>query len=163
MAKDGSRHEREAVDAQRGGYDVSDHYDENINPHNELPHESNGLTSSGRDTAGRLIEYQNAHRKEDQSQGLGTLLTLWLTGRYRNSTALPEATPQGRQAPSQEHMGNQRSENVYIKRESPDLHSNHLSSRGESTNMATRAERHTQGKDPLLRKFQILMISLVYS
>lgn len=163
MAKDGSRCERGAGDAQCGGYDVSDHYDENNNPRNELPHESNGLTTSGRDTAGRLLENQNAHRIEDQSQGLGILLTLWLTGRYRNSTALPEATPQGGQAPSQEHMGNQRSDNVYIKKESPDLHSNHLSSRGESTNMATRTERDTQGKDPLLQEFRILMISLVYS
>ena len=163
MAKDGSRYERGAGDAQCAGYEVSDHHDRNINPHNELPHESNGLTTSGRDTADRLLENQNAHRIEDQSQGLGILLTLWLTGRYRNSTALPEATPQGGQTPSQEHMGNQSSDNVYIKRESPDLHSNHLSNRGESTNMATRAERDTQGKEPFFQEFGILMISLVYS
>ena len=91
------------------------------------------------------------------------MLTLLLTGRCRNSTALPEATPQGGQAPSQEHMGNKSSNNICIKRESLDLHSNYLSNKGESTNMATRAERDTQGKDPLFQEFRILMISLVYS
>ena len=60
-------------------------------------------------------------------------------------------------------MGNQSSDNIYIKRESLDLHSNHLSNKGESTNMATRAERDTRGKEPLFQEFRILMILLVYS
>ena len=67
MAKNGSRYERGAGDAQRGGYDVSDHHDKNTNLHDEPPNEGNGLTMSGRATAGRLLENQNAHRKEDQN------------------------------------------------------------------------------------------------
>ena len=95
MTKDGSRCERGASDAQRGGYDVSEHHDD-INHHqyqdtfgvletgkggsdvqlpgirtiDELPYEGNGLTTSGRDTAGRLLRNQNAHSIEDQSKGL---------------------------------------------------------------------------------------------
>ena len=96
VTKDRSRYERGAGDAQCRGYDVSEHHDKNINHHqyqntfgvletgeggsdvrlpairtiNELPHEGNGLTTSGRDTAGRLLENQNAHSIEDQSKGL---------------------------------------------------------------------------------------------
>ena len=88
---------------------------------------------------------------------------LWLTGRYRNSTAFPEATPYGGQAPTQEHMDNQSSDNVYIKRESLDLHSNYLNNKGESTNMVTRAERNTQGKHPFFQEVRILIVSPGYS
>ena len=91
------------------------------------------------------------------------MLTLLLTGGCRDSTALPEATPHCGQAPSQGHMGNQSSNNIYIKRESLDLDSKYFNRKGESTNMATRAERDTRGKDPLFQEFRILMISLVYS
>ena len=96
MTKDGSRYERGAGDAQRAGYDVSEHHDKDTNHHqyqdtfgvletgkggsdvrlpgirpiDELPHEGNGFITSGRDTAGRLLENQNAHRIEDQSKGL---------------------------------------------------------------------------------------------
>ena len=98
MTKDGSRYERGAGDAQRGGYDVSDHHDKVINLHqyqnkfgvletciggsdvrlpgirtfDELPREGVRLTANGRDTAGRLLESQNAPRIEAQSQDLRT-------------------------------------------------------------------------------------------
>lgn len=91
------------------------------------------------------------------------MLTLLLTGQYRHSTALSEATPEGGQAPNQEYMGNKSSDNICIKRESLDLHSDYLSDRGESTNMAARAEWDTQGNDPLFKEFRMLMISLVFS
>ena len=77
------------------------------------------------------------------------------------STAHPEATPPREQAPSHEHKGNQSSDNICIKKESLDLHFNDLSNNGESRVTATLAQRDTQGKDPLIQKFRILIISLV--
>ena len=77
------------------------------------------------------------------------------------STAHPEATPPRGQAPSHEDKGNQSSDNIYMKKESLDLHSNDLSNKGESSVMATLAQRDTQGKDPLIQECRILMISLV--
>lgn len=80
------------------------------------------------------------------------MLKLLLTGQYSNLTAFPEATLHGGQAPTQEHMGNQISDNIYIKRESLGLHSNYLSNKDESRNMATFVERDTQGKNPLIQE-----------
>lgn len=91
MKKDGSRHEHGAGDARRGGYDVSDRHDKEINPHqyqnrfgvlepceggsdvrlpgirtlDEPPHEGNRLTTSG-----RVLGNQNTHRTEDRSKSL---------------------------------------------------------------------------------------------
>ena len=76
-------------------------------------------------------------------------------------TTHPEATPPRGQAPSNEHNGNQIFDNIYIKKESLDLHSDDLNNKGESSVMGTLAQRDTQGKDPLVQEFRILMISLV--
>lgn len=96
MAKDGSRFERGVGDDQRAGYNVSEHHDTNIyhqqyqntsgvlengkggsdvrlpgtRTMDEMHHKGNGLTTRGRDIAGRLLENQNAHRIEDQSKFL---------------------------------------------------------------------------------------------
>ena len=69
------------------------------------------------------------------------------------STAHLEATPARVQAPSHKNNGNQSSNNIYIKKEPLDLHSNDLSNNAESRVMATLGQRDTQGKDPSIQKF----------
>lgn len=63
MTKDGSHYERRAGDAQSGGYDVSDH-DEN----DGLPHEGNGLITSSKDTASQVLQDKNAQRTEPKQK-----------------------------------------------------------------------------------------------
>ena len=65
MPKDGGHYERGAGDAQSGGYEGSDHPDKV-----GLLHEGNGLITSSKDTADRVLQDQNAQRTEDQSKSL---------------------------------------------------------------------------------------------
>ena len=65
MPRDGSHYERGAGEAQSGDYDVSDHHDKD-----GLPQECDGLITSSKDTAGRVLQDQNAHCTEDQSKSL---------------------------------------------------------------------------------------------
>ena len=65
MPKDGSHYEHGAGDAQSGGYEGSDHHDKV-----GLPYKGNGLITSSKDTAGRVLQDHNAHGTEDQSKSV---------------------------------------------------------------------------------------------
>ena len=85
------------------------------------------------------------------------VLTLLVTG--RNFAALPDRLPDSGHAPRAEHRSNRSSDHVHIKRESlsPDLHSSNLNNTGGSRNRDARAERDTQGKNPVIQVFRNLI------
>ena len=91
MTKGGSRYEHGAGNAQRGGYGLSDHRDENINPSQyqnrfDVPEPCQGGSDlrlpgigalvklvhqdNGSPTSGRVAENQDTHRIEAQSENL---------------------------------------------------------------------------------------------
>ena len=165
--------------AQRGRYGISGHRDDNINPsqyqsrsdplepgrggsniplpgigalHEQLRQDNEAPTSS-RDTAGRVHDNQDFHRIEAQSKSLGYMLTLLITG--QNSGVFPDRTSHGEQAPRDEHTSKRSSDYIRTGRESLALHSSRLSNTRGAENIDRRGERDTQGKNPVIREFEI--------
>ena len=82
------------------------------------------------------------------------MLTLLVTG--QNLAVFPDRTPHGGQAPRDEHTSNRSSDYTCIGRESLALHSSRLSNTSGSGNTDRRAERDTQGKNPVIQEFRNL-------
>ncbi len=180
MPKGGSDYEHGVGYAHRGGYGLSDHRDENMNPSqyqnrfevlepwqggsdvrlpgiealDKLLRQDNWPPTSGGDAAGRVPENQNPHCIEAQSKN-SRMYADALGNRPMQKFRCAPRQDSSRYASSETKTHEQPiSDYICIERESLARHSSPLNNTRESGNKDTRAERDTQGKNPIIQEFE---------